>query len=296
MPCRCTIPEFASYTVDRYKFERRLSSSPHAAVYLAHESEPDTTTTTPRAIKIMRVHPRTGNSTPGQEHERKTLAYLAAHAVPNVTRLVRAIRCDIYILFVFEYMSGGSLKDALDARAPLLGDIETVKRLFLQILDGVTACHLMGIYHRNLSLDNIIVDSTLSRACIGGFRYSTKDTVTSQFGVGAKRFMCPECIENNDVDQPDYNTRRNDVWALGVILVNLAFDIDPFEEASARDPCYRAFRASPIYFRTELPISLGLQAILNRVFTVDPDAAMSLTHLRAQICDLKSFWMAPFDL
>ena len=73
----------------------------------------------------------------------------------------------------------------------LAGDVDTVKKVFLKVLDGVEACHAAGVYHRDLKPENILVGAGAERVCVSDFGLATTSTQSTTFNVGTKRYMCP---------------------------------------------------------------------------------------------------------
>lgn len=77
-----------------------------------------------------------------------------------------------------------------------------------------------------------------------------------------------------------YASAPNDIWSLGVILVNLTCGRNPWKKASPEDSTFRAYLKDPQFLSTILPISAELNVILRRVFECDPQQRISLAELR----------------
>ena len=59
-------------------------------------------------------------------------------------------------LFVLEYAPNGNLRRLIEKLGPL-SDI--IGRTYLhQIISGINACHKVGVIHRDLKLENIVLD------------------------------------------------------------------------------------------------------------------------------------------
>ena len=89
-----------------------------------------------------------------------------------------------------------------------------------------------------------------------------------------------ECQQQNPNPYACYASAPNDVWSLGVILLNLTCGRNPWKRASLDDPTFRAFMRDRNFLQTILPISDGLNCILQRIFEVDPKRRISLDALR----------------
>ena len=81
----------------------------------------------------------------------------------------------------------------------------------------------------------------------------------------------------------------NDVWSLGVILVNLTCGRNPWKQASAQDSTYRAYTRSPGFLKTILPLTEELNSILSRIFNPVPELRITLSELRCRIMSCTQF-------
>ncbi|CDS00030.1 hypothetical protein, partial [Sporisorium scitamineum] len=96
-----------------------------------------------------------------------------------------------------------------------------IRDVFDQILDAVDFCHQMGIYHRDLKPENILCLRGGAKVVLADFGLATGDKTSSDFGCGSTFYMGPECQGGITRRLTSYSTAANDVWSLGVILVNL---------------------------------------------------------------------------
>lgn len=81
----------------------------------------------------------------------------------------------------------------------------------------------------------------------------------------------------------NYDCASNDVWSLGVILVNLTCGRNPWKQASDRDATYRAFLEDPDFLKTILPITDELNDILKKVFERDPARRITIPQLALEL-------------
>ena len=90
-----------------------------------------------------------------------------------------------------------------------------------------------------------------------------------------------------------YASGPNDVWSLGVILVNLTCGRNPWKRASFGDSTYKAFARNPQFLSTILPISEELNRILGMIFELDPRKRIGLLELRSLIQGCSKFTTRP---
>ena len=78
-----------------------------------------------------------------------------------------------------------------------------------------------------------------------------------------------------------------------MVLVNLTCGRNPWKRASAEDATFRAYLRDPDFLRSILPLSPELDAILRRVFEVDPSKRIGIAELRDLIERCPRLTMAP---
>lgn len=93
-----------------------------------------------------------------------------------------------------------------------------------------------------------------------------------------------------------YSTPHNDIWSLGVILVNLTCGRNPWKQACPSDETFCAYLGNPDFLRSILPISEHTNRILKRIFALNPAVRISLAELRREIMSIKMFVMTENEL
>ncbi|KAI7827325.1 kinase-like domain-containing protein [Kickxella alabastrina] len=121
-------------------------------------------------------------------------------------------------------------------------------RLFGQMIDAVAHIHALKAYHRDLKPENFILgaDGNLK---LTDFGLATRESLSTDFECGSKPYMSYENRNGglNPKDptvygpRDDYSPRLSDVWALGVLFLNLLFAQSPWTDPS-RESCFKFCR------------------------------------------------------
>jgi len=221
--------------------------------------------------------------------QREIQLHHQASAHPNVVSLVKIMDAPDCTYVVIEYCPEGDLFSNITEQGKYVGNDALAKRAFLQILDAVEYCHSVGIYHRDLKPENVLVTDQGMTCKLADFGLATTDHVTSDFGCGSTFYMSPECQTSAPKAYSCYASAPNDVWSLGVILVNLTCGRNPWKRASFEDSTFRAFMKDPKFLRSILPISLELDAILRRIFEFNPAKRATIPEIREMILRCSGF-------
>jgi serine/threonine protein kinase len=216
-----------------------------------------------------------------------------ASAHPNVVSLVKILDTPDCTFVIIEYCPEGDLFSNITERGHYVGNDLLAKRVFLQLLDAVEYCHGLGIYHRDLKPENVLVSDGGLQVKLADFGLATTETMTSDFGCGSTFYMSPECQQSSPRTAGCYASAPNDVWSLGVILVNLTCGRNPWKRASPSDSTFRAYLKDPRMLRTILPLSPELDAILRLVFEVNPQKRITIPQLRHRIRACRRFTGGP---
>ncbi|ROT40641.1 nitrogen permease reactivator protein [Sodiomyces alkalinus F11] len=117
---------------------------------------------------------------------------------------------------------------------------------FLQILNGVTYLHSVGLAHRDLKLDNIVVsDKGIMKIIDFGsahvFRYPFETGHILATGiVGSDPYLAPEVLSGEP-----YDAEAVDIWSLAIIFCCLSLRRFPWKVPKMTDNSFRMFAAEP---------------------------------------------------
>ncbi|KAI7900756.1 kinase-like domain-containing protein [Cokeromyces recurvatus] len=224
-----------------------------------------------------------------QRNEIMLHSYLSDH--PHIIRLEKIVTtANNWTHAVLEYGSEGDLFSAITEKNLYYGNHKLIKSVFLQLIVAVRYCHDNHIFHRDLKPENILVFNKGHHIKLTDFGLATTDTLSTDFGCGSTFYFSPECLNNKRVA---YATAPNDVWALGIILINLSAGRNPWRLASLNDDTFCAFVHDPNILLKILPISSELNHILQRILCLDPSQRISLNELYTSIQQCTYFTRTP---
>lgn len=127
------------------------------------------------------------------------------------------------MVLVMEYAAGGELYDYLSERKVLTE--HEARRIFRQIATAVFYCHKHKICHRDLKLENILLDQ-VGNAKIADFGLSNvfdEQRLLNTF-CGSPLYASPEIVKGTPYHGPEV-----DCWSLGVLLYTLVYGAMPFD-------------------------------------------------------------------
>ncbi|XP_028092780.1 serine/threonine-protein kinase SRK2E-like isoform X4 [Camellia sinensis] len=143
---------------------------------------------------------------------------------PNIVRFKEVILTQTHLAIVMEYAAGGELFERIRNAGRFSED--EARFFFQQLISGVSYCHTMQVCHRDLKLENTLLDgSPAPRLKICDFGYSKSSVLHSQpkSTVGTPAYIAPEVLLRQEYDGKRITIPeiRNHEW----FLKNLPADL-----------------------------------------------------------------------
>lgn len=130
---------------------------------------------------------------------------------PNIVKLHEMIETPPYIGIILEYASGGELFDYI-LNNRYLKD-HTARKLFAQLVSGVGYLHKKGIVHRDLKLENLLLDRNRN-IVITDFGFANTFDPRDELGEDIeKKLTDREFVRRMDLERVQNGSRRGDLMA-----------------------------------------------------------------------------------
>ncbi|CAM8914086.1 hypothetical protein QQ045_031775 [Rhodiola kirilowii] len=211
---------------------------------------------------------------------------------PNIVRFKEVILTPTHLAIVMEYASGGELFERI-CNAGRFSEDEA-RFFFQQLISGVSYCHAMQVCHRDLKLENTLLDgSQAPRLKICDFGYSKSSVLHSQpkSTVGTPAYIAPEVLLKKE-----YDGKIADVWSCGVTLYVMLVGAYPFEDPDEpknfRKTIHRILNVQysiPDYVH----VSPECCHLISRIFVADPAKRITMEEIQNHKWFLKNL---PEDL
>ncbi|CAI0430950.1 unnamed protein product [Linum tenue] len=192
-----------------------------------------------------------------------------------------------HLAIVMEYAAGGELFERICSAGRFSED--EARYFFQQLISGVDFCHFMQICHRDLKLENTLLDgSPAPRLKICDFGYSKSSLLHSRpkSTVGTPAYIAPEVLNRRE-----YDGKLADVWSCGVTLYVMLVGAYPFEDQD--DPKnFRKTIQKIMAVQYKIPdyvhISQECRHLLSRIFVANPLKRISIKDIKSHPWFLKN--------
>lgn len=197
----------------------------------------------------------------------------------NTIQLHAVISTATQLYIVMELVDGKSLLSYVRSKEGMkLGESECMK-VFAQIVAGIEYCHRNCIVHRDVKMENVLVDAECSVKIID-FGFSVCTPSTEKLGVfcGTPSYMAPEIVMRKE-----YCGRPSDVWSLGVLLFKTLSGHFPFRGVTERElfrsitSCYLTFPQS---------ISTAARRLIGKMLCLNPESRATIEQVHSEVLSI----------
>lgn len=260
-----------SVIADRYLVLEKLGEGGMGEVYLAEHVRMKRKV----AVKVMRAWLASDPAAIGRFHREAENASQISH--PNVAQVYdfgEAAQGIVYL--AMEYVAGESLRLVLEREGSL--DPVRAADIASQIADALAAAHSLGILHRDLKPDNVMLGRSrvgtdvVKLLDFGIARVMGRETqafTSTGMVIGTPDWMSPEQLSGDTLDE------RSDLYALGLIAFRMLTGAHAFPGGNSQEVLLAKMTRPPLRLaevRPDVSWPDALQATLDRALASDPGA------------------------
>jgi len=211
---------------------------------------------------------------------RRSISALMRLDHENIVSMIDHFETRNYLVLVLEYL------DMITVEKLLLGDVKLDFGQKISIMSQLASAVLhmkeRDVAHRDIKLENVMIDPVTLSLKIIDFGFSCRSVVVCADPMGTPYYMAPEVLKGGR-----YNPGISDIWSLGVLFYTLLFhqlpfstdDLDELIDMASRPYAVKSFR------RNMQRIPAPLHNVMYQMFEVNPEDRIN----HQQLSDLISF-------
>ena len=204
----------------RYAIERELGEGGMAIVYLADDLRHHRKV----ALKVLKLELA---ATLGADRFLQEVRVTANLQHPHILPLFDSGEADGFLYYVMPYLEGESLRERIAREGELpVGD---AVRILKEVTDALAAAHTMGVVHRDVKPDNVMLSGRHAVVTDFGVAKAVSEATgrhqltTVGVALGTPSYMAPEqAAADDNIDH------RADIYAVGAMGYELLAGRPPF--------------------------------------------------------------------
>ena len=206
---------------------------------------------------------------------------------PNIVRLQDVLQNSKYIGIVLVYVAGGEFYKYIQKRRRLREP--EACRIFAQLISGVGYMHGKGLVHRDLKLENLLLDNNLNLVItdFGFVNEFTRSNSLMKTSCGSPCYAAPELV----ISTEGYVGTKADIWSCGIILFAmlagyLPWDDDP-DNPGGEDigKLYDYILTTPLKFPEY--VTLRPRDLLRKILVSNPEHRLDMQGIKSHQ------WLSP---
>ena len=246
-------PHIGAVVAGSYRLRRRMGTGGFGVVYEADHAR------LPMRVAVKLIHPARRHDEEFMSRFAQEAEALALTQHPNVVRVLdHGVDPDVGLYMVLEHLEGRDLAQMLDGNVTL-GALEMCA-IIDQTAAGLEAAHRMGVLHRDVKAENVVLATDASRPegfCVKLIDFglarlvdrpelarspsarSGRHRSSASMRLGSPATMPPEVALANPADH------RADIYSLGAVVFELLTRHMLFSGRDLADMLYRIVHTPP---------------------------------------------------
>ena len=197
----------------------------------------------------------------------------------NIVKFLENFETKNYIFIIMENISGGDLLKYIKKRNKL--NEKLTKFIFKKIINGIKYLHCSGIIHRDIKLDNILLDinNNIKICDFGVSKIISNENEILYEKCGTPAFIAPEILNNdnnNNLNENGYKGFPVDIWSSGVVLYSMLSGSVPFKANNLQELESKIKKGN---FKEIPNLSSECQDILHRLLKVNVNERIKIDEI-----------------
>ena len=196
---------------------------------------------------------------------------------PHIVQLRNLVAVGPYFYILMDYVNGGQLLHYIVKRQKL--SEQHSRQFSRQIVSALDYMHRNSIVHRDLKIENILIDKTGRNIKIIDFGLSNLFCPERRLTTycGSLYFAAPELLRASPYRGPEI-----DIWSLGVVIYVMVTGSVPFDDKSMPG-LHEKIKRGHVTYPTH--VSPSCRDLLSRIFVINPTKRIILADV------LRHEWM-----
>ena len=259
-------------TIGNYRIDRFIGKSHVSSVYKSTDLQLN------RDVALKILDPILAQDSGQRQRFLEEARILSRLDHPNIVKVMSYNRADNEVFMVMELVTGGSLRNIIEAShandTPI--DLRDAIDLVIQLANGLHFAHQQGLIHRDVKPENIVlktagvvgplVKHTPVLTDFSIARFARTEDLYDDDGDTTFAYISPEAASGERTDI------RSDIYELGIVLFELLAGHPPYEPLSIAEAIRMHSRAPiPRVSERRPDILLDLEAIVNKTLQKSPN-------------------------
>jgi 5'-AMP-activated protein kinase catalytic alpha subunit len=255
------------FEIPGYLFYKEIGSGAYSTVYLGVHIATNEKVAVKRMEKSKVLH--------DENSVHRVLKEIAVHKQlkhQNICELLEVHQDEMYIDLIMEYCDKGEMYDIVKKHVGL--NEKDARYYFCQLLDAVSYCHSKNVAHRDIKLENLMINNEGKLKLIDfGLTDIFGPDKLLHVQCGSTDYLSPEMIM-----MKSYDAEKNDVWSLGVVLFAMVTGELPFTDKKISKTYSKIAQVLYSYPKGK-NVSDSLKNLISLLLVADPEKRLCLDQI-----------------